>query len=93
MEEWVDGYLIDIVRGDQLIEIQTGNFSAIKAKLEDLVRNHPVRLVHPIAQTKWIVRLDARGERISKRRSPRKGRLEDVFLELAGSAQRAEEAA
>ena len=82
LEEWVDGYLIDIVRGDQLIEIQTGNFSAIKAKLENLVRRHPVRLVHPIAQTKWIVRLDARGGRVSRRRSPRRGRVEDLFLEL-----------
>lgn len=82
LEEWVDGYLIDIVRDDQLIEIQTGNFSAIKAKLENLVRRHPVRLVHPIAQTKWIVRLDARGGRVSRRRSPRRGRVEDLFLEL-----------
>jgi len=82
MEEWVDGYLIDIVRGDRLIEIQTGNFSAIKAKLEDLVGRHPVRLVHTIAETKWIVRLDARGERVSRRRSPRRGRVEDLFLEL-----------
>lgn len=82
VETWVDGYLIDIVRDDQLIEIQTGNFSAIKAKLEDLVSRHPIRLVHPIAQTKWIVRLDSRGERVSKRRSPRRGRVEDLFLEL-----------
>jgi hypothetical protein len=82
LEAWVDGYLIDIVRDDQLIEIQTGNFSAIKAKLENLVRHHPVRLVHPIAQTKWIVRLDARGGRVSRRRSPRRGRVEDLFLEL-----------
>jgi hypothetical protein len=82
LEKWVDGYLIDIVRGDRLIEIQTSNFSAIKAKLEDLVKHHPVRLVHPIAQTKWIVRLDSRGKRVSKRRSPRRGRVEDLFLEL-----------
>jgi len=82
LEEWVDGYLIDVVRGDRLIEIQTSNFSSIKAKLEDLIKRHPVRLVHPIAQTKWIVRLDSRGKRVSKRRSPRRGRVEDLFLEL-----------
>jgi hypothetical protein len=82
LEEWVDGYLIDLVQGDRLIEIQTSNFSAIKAKLEDLVKRHPVRLVHPIAQTKWIVRLDVRGERVSRRRSPKRGRVEDLFLEL-----------
>jgi hypothetical protein len=82
LEAWVDGYLIDIVRGNQLIEIQTSNFSAIKAKLEDLIKRHPVKLVHPIAQTKWIVRLDFRDKRVSKRRSPRRGRVEDLFLEL-----------
>jgi hypothetical protein len=82
LEEWVDDYLIDIVRGDRLIEIQTSNFSAIKTKLEDLVKRHPVRLVHPIAQTKWIVRLNSQGKRVSKRRSPRRGRVEDLFLEL-----------
>ena len=82
LEAWVDGYLVDVVRGDMLIEIQTGNFSAIKTKLENLVQRHPVRLVHPIPQMKWIVRLNRQGERISRRRSPRRGRVEDLFLEL-----------
>jgi hypothetical protein len=82
MEIWVGGYVVDVVRGDMLIEIQTGNFSAIKTKLENLVQRHPVRLVHPISQTKWIVRLNRQGERISRRRSPRRGRVEDIFLEL-----------
>ena len=82
LEAKVDGYIIDIVRDDWLIEIQTGNFSAIRAKLVNLVRLHPVRLVHPIPQIKWIVRLDARGGRVSRRRSPRRGRVEDLFLEL-----------
>jgi len=81
-ETWVDGYIVDVVRGAMLIEIQTGNFSAIKTKLENLVQRHPVRLVHPIPQTKWIVRLNRQGERISRRRSPRRGRVEDIFLEL-----------
>ncbi len=31
---------------------------------------------------KWIIRLDERGEKASQRKSPRKGRLEDMFLEL-----------
>ncbi len=82
IEENVEGYLIDVVRGDQLIEIQTSNFSAIKKKLAKLIRHHRVRLVHPVSQRKWIVRIDANGEMISRRRSPRRGRVEDVFLEL-----------
>jgi hypothetical protein len=82
IEENVEGYLIDVVRGGQLIEIQTSNFSAIKKKLAKLIRHHRVRLVHPVSQGKWIVRIDADGEMISRRRSPRRGRVEDVFLEL-----------
>lgn len=83
IEVKVDGYFIDVVRGEQLIEIQTRNFSALKTKLHRLVEHHPVRLVHPIAAEKWIVRLPAQGEApLSRRRSPRRGRLEHLFLEL-----------
>ncbi len=82
IEEKVEGYLIDVVREEQLIEIQTSNFSAIKKKLAKLIRHHRVRLVHPVSQRKWIVRIDADGETISRRRSPRRGGVEDVFLEL-----------
>jgi len=82
LESWVDGYLIDIVRGKLLIEVQTGNFSSIKGKIRDLLRNHDVRIVHPVVVNKWIIRLDAHGEKASQRKSPRKGRLEDMFLQL-----------
>lgn len=83
LEKEVDGYLVDIVRGDLLIEIQTGNFSALKNKLSDLIQRHPLRLVYPIAQKKWIVRIDTDGEtKLSRRRSPRRGRVEDLFYEL-----------
>lgn len=82
LEVLVDGYVIDVVRGDLLIEIQTGNFAAIKRKLYALTENHPVRLVYPIAETKWIVREGANGKRIGRRRSPKRGRVEHVFTEL-----------
>lgn len=82
LEAKIEGYLIDIVRGRLLIEVQTGSFSSIKAKLLNLIPNHQVRLVHPIAVRKWILRIDRVGKELSRRRSPRRGRLEDVFLEL-----------
>jgi ribosomal protein S25 len=82
LEVWVDGYLIDIVSGELLIEVQTGNFSSIKGKVRDLIRNHFVRVVHPVVVNKWIIRLDSNGEKVSQRKSPRKGRLEEIFLEL-----------
>ncbi len=83
VEVLLDGYLIDVVKDGQLVEIQTRSFSAIKSKLMDLVERHPVRLVHPIALEKWIVHLPVQGEQVLyRRKSPRKGRLEFLFSEL-----------
>ncbi len=83
LETRIGSYVVDIVRGELLIEIQTSSFAALRRKLSALTKNHPVRLVHPIAQAKWIVRLDEDGEAVlSRRKSPKKGRVEDVFWEL-----------
>jgi hypothetical protein len=79
----VDGYQIDVVCGDLLVEVQTGSFTHLKAKLAGLLPQHPLLLVHPIPVDKWIVRLNGAGDRaISRRRSPRHGRVEAVFSEL-----------
>lgn len=93
MEARVDGFIIDLVRGDLLIEIQTGSFSPLKRKLNILAQSHPVRLVFPIALEKWIVRLPAEGEtgqdlapikaeKPWRRKSPKRGQVEQVFKEL-----------
>jgi hypothetical protein len=78
----VDGFVVDIVRGNLFIEIQTRNFSAIKRKLEELVRCHSVRLVYPIPYKKWIVKLSDDGDVHSRRRSPKRGAFDDIFEEL-----------
>src|SRR5215217_4463707 len=84
----VDGFVIDIVRDDLLIEIQTRNFSSIKSKLNKLVRSHPVRLIYPIVQEKWIVRLaSGKDGAVVRRKSPKKGRWEDLFWELVSVPQ------
>jgi hypothetical protein len=44
----VDGFVIDIVRDDLLIEIQTRNFASINSKLCKLTRSYEVRLVYPV---------------------------------------------
>lgn len=80
----IDGYVVDIVRDNLLIEIQTGNFSSIKRKVHALAALHPLRLVFPIAREKWIVRL-AKGsgsEMLSRRRSPKRGDIDALFREL-----------
>lgn len=82
IESTLGDYRVDVIRGDLLIEIQTKSFSSIKDKLRDLSKGKRVRLVHPIAYQKWIIRLDKNGERVKRRKSPKRGRVEDIFYEL-----------
>jgi hypothetical protein len=76
----LDGYVIDMVRGDQLIEIQTRNFSAMKTKLDRLTRDHQVTVVHPIAVTKWLNKIT--DPPTNRRRSPKRGHIFDIFGEV-----------
>jgi len=78
----LDGFVIDIVRDRLLIEIQTGSVSALRRKLTALVKRHPTRLVIPIAATRSIIKLDNEGTEQVRRRSPKHGRMYDVFSEL-----------
>jgi hypothetical protein len=88
IEVSVDEFTVDIVRGDLLIEIQTRNLSAIRRKLTTLVEQHPVRLVYPVAQDKWIVRQSENGKRaLGRRKSPKRGTVELVFEELVSIPQ------
>lgn len=83
LEVPVDGYIIDLVRGDLLVEIQTGSFSPLKRKLARLVKEHAVRLVFPIPLEKWIITLPKDGKGPSRRRkSPKRGCVEQVFSQL-----------
>ncbi|UCE08946.1 MAG: hypothetical protein JSW61_08090, partial [Candidatus Thorarchaeota archaeon] len=79
----VDGFIIDIVRDNLLIEIQTSNFSSVKEKLRALVSKRHVRLVHPISTENWIVRESLNGNSIiGRRRSPKRMSVYDMFDEL-----------
>jgi hypothetical protein len=83
LEVKLDGFIIDIVRDNLLIEIQTRNFSAIGRKLRSLVKNHKVKLVYPVPVEKWITTIDELGTKIiSRRKSPKRGSPVEVFNEL-----------
>lgn len=83
VEVAVDGFVIDLVRRDLLIEVQTRNFSAMKKKVTTLLGlGHRVRIVHPIPVDKWIVKVAGDGTVLSRRRSPKHGSPIDVFAEL-----------
>lgn len=86
LEREIDGYIIDIIRGDYLLEIQTGNFANIKTKLNSLLLKYKVRIIHPVAQEKWIVRIGDNAAQISSRKSPKRGKPEDIFYYLVNIA-------
>ncbi len=79
----LNGYFIDVVMGELLVEIQTGNFASIKSKLTKLTQERPVQLVYPIPQEKWIVKLPKDDDgKIVRRKSPKQGRVEELFWEM-----------
>ena len=82
-EAVVDGYVVDILRGDLIIEVQTASFSKIARKMRALVPRHRVRLVYPVPRDLWIVKLPrAESDATTRRRSPKRRDFLDVFAEL-----------
>src|SRR5665647_393828 len=75
-------YIVDILRDNLVIEVQTKNFSALKEKLQVLTENHRVRLVYPLPEKKWITHVTKDHVVLNTRKSPKKGRLTDMFGEL-----------
>jgi hypothetical protein len=83
MEERIDGYRIDAVRGEQLVEIQHGGLAAIRGKVGRLLASHDVLVVKPLVARKTLVRLTKRGgKEVSRRLSPKQATLLDLFHEL-----------
>jgi hypothetical protein len=78
----VEGSVIDILRGPMLVEIQTGNFTSLRRKLEKLIDSHKIKVIYPIPEEKWIVRISESGKVLNRKKSPKKGKLVDVFDEL-----------
>jgi hypothetical protein len=78
----LEGFVVDLVRDGLLIEIQTRGFSSMRRKFDRLLDLYPIRLVHPVAAKKWIVKLDDDGREVSRRRSPKRGIAADVCGEL-----------
>ena len=76
-------FVIDLVRADgELVEVQTGGFGPLGAKLDALLDEHAFRIVYPIAAERRIVRVGEHGEVLSIRLSPRRATAVDVFDKL-----------
>lgn len=73
----LNGFVIDIRRGDQLIEIQTTALGAMGRKLDRLLPEYEILLIHPIAVR---TRLQRPGKK--PRLSPKKASIYNLFDEL-----------
>jgi len=83
LEVPVGRFVIDLVRADgELVEVQTGGFGALGRKLDALLDDHRVRIVHPVAAERRIVRVDEHGEVLAARRSPKRATAVEVFDKL-----------
>lgn len=88
VEERIGGYWVDIRRGEDVIEIQTGSFASMKRKLTALLAGRAVHIVHPVAVEKWITKVGEDGATfISRRKSPKRGSCFDLFDELVSFPQ------
>jgi len=76
-------YRIDAIVDDELIEVQHGSLSAIRDKIGHLVKKHRVLVVKPIIACKRLIKLTAKGgDEKSRRMSPKRGTILDLFDEL-----------
>lgn len=83
VEVKVGRWVIDLVRADgELVEVQTGGFGPLGPKLDGLLDEHRVRIVHPVAAERRIVRVGEGGEVLSARRSPRRATVVEIFDKL-----------
>ena len=75
----------DILREGQIFEVQTGGFYPLRDKIGWYLTHTPCRVtvVHPIPAVRYLSWIDPQdGSIISRRRSPKRGRVRDVAKEL-----------
>ena len=83
LEVRVGGRVVDVVLPDEFVEIQTRSLGSITTKILRLACVGPVRVVHPIAISTTIRRINPEsGELQSERRSSARRDLYSAFDEL-----------
>ena len=83
LEVPVDRFVIDLLRADgELVEVQTGGFGPLAAKLDALLDAHRMRIVYPVAAERRIIRIDEHGQVLTTRRSPKRATAAAVFDRL-----------
>ena len=84
----VDGYVADVVRNGEIVEIQSRDLYRLSPKISTFLVENRVTIVHPIALSKTVFWMEPdTGECLSHRKSSKKGKPLDVLPELYGLRQ------
>ncbi len=79
----INGLFADVYKENMIYEIQTSSFNRLRNKLETFLKDHYVTIIYPIPYNKWIYWINEEdGTITNKRKSPKKGRYIDAFVEL-----------
>ncbi|MCR5324641.1 MAG: hypothetical protein K6E85_15400 [Lachnospiraceae bacterium] len=87
LEVAVNGYVADIcdTNTNNIIEIQTRQFYSMKKKLKAFLPEFDVTIVYPLPVQKYVFNIDPEtGSVITKRKSPKKRSIYDIFEEMYG---------
>ena len=88
LEAALGNYRIDVISRDRLVEIQLASLAAIRDKVRTLLEDHHVVVVKPIIVEKTLVkRAREQGPVVSRRRSPKRGTILDLFHEMVHFTQ------
>lgn len=79
----IAGSIADICTGEEIVEIQSAGFHALKKKLDKFLPLMPVTIVYPVPHKKWLYWIDPEtGEATDKRKSPKTGSPMEIFRQL-----------
>jgi len=80
-EQQLGRFRIDVMHGDELLEIQCSTLAAIRDKVRELTPVHQLRIIKPVIRKTRIIRKKW-SQVVSQRFSPRHGTWLDLFEEL-----------
>lgn len=82
-ERRLSSFVADILKDEDIWEIQTRSFDKLRKKLAVFLESHRVTIVYPLPRVKWLIWLDQeKGTATKKRKSPKLGSIYDGFHEL-----------
>lgn len=83
LEVPIGRFIADVFDGQRIVEIQTGSFKRLRAKLPFFLERYPTTVVYPMPRTRYLVWTDPEtGESTKPHKSPVRGKPLDALHEL-----------